>query len=335
MSKRGQAFGSKGSIVIYKAKGGKTALEVKLEKDTVWLTQKQMAELFDKGIPTINEHIKNIFKEGELMENSVIRNFRITAADGKTYDTQFYNLDVIISVGYRVKSQGGTQFRIWTTKVLKDYLIRGYALNQNRIIEQHQVRIRELQQAIAFMGSKIGHPKLNEQGQELLKILHDYTDTMTLLYEYDKNIVSLHKKQKPSFILTYEDCRDFIKETRKKLSEKGEATPLFGQEIDHKFKSISGTLYQTFDGKDLYPSLEEKAAHLLYLTIKDHPFADGNKRIGSLLFVYFLNHNNALWKKAGERKINDNTLVVLALLIATSNPKEKDVMIKIITNLLR
>jgi death-on-curing family protein len=322
----------RGEIIIYKSKQG-PQLEVRLEKDTVWLTQKQIALLFDKGIPTINEHIKNIFKESELRENSVIRKFRITAADGKTYETQFYNLDIIISVGYRVKSSRGTQFRIWATKILKKHLIKGYTINEKRLLQARN-QLKELQNAISFLQEKAKHELLTGQEQEILNLLANYSKTLTLLEQYDKERVILIKKAKGKFILKYDKARRVIDEIKKDLILKKEASNLFGQENSDKFKGILGNIYQTFDKKELYSSLEEKAAHLLYFVIKDHPFIDGNKRIASFLFVYFLDKNNYLYRKNGERKINDNALVALALLIAISDPRDKDILIKLITNLL-
>jgi len=322
----------KGEIVIYQSKYG-PRLEVRLEEETVWLTQKQMAVLFDKGVPTINEHIKNIFKEGELQENSVIRKFRITAADGKTYETNFYNLDVIISVGYRVKSLRGTQFRIWATKTLKEHLVKGYTINEKRLL-QAQNQFQELQDTISFLQNKSKHKLLAGQEQEMLNLLANYSKTLTLLEQYDKENLSLVKKTKGGFILEYENAINVIGEIKKDLVAKKEASDLFGQENSDKFKGILGCIYQTFGKKELYPSLEEKAAHLLYFIIKDHPFVDGNKRIASFLFVYFLDKNDFLYSKTGEKKINDNALTALAILIAVSDPREKDKLIKIITNLV-
>jgi len=322
----------KGEILIYKSKNG-PLLDVRLEQETVWLTQKQMTELFNKGVPTINEHIKNIFKEKELNETSVIRNFRITAPDGKTYKTNFYNLDVIISVGYRVKSKNGTQFRIWATKTLKQHLIKGYTINEKRLL-QAQNHFKELQGAITFLQEKSKHELLTGQEQEILNLLANYSKTFTLLEQYDKEELILVKKGKGKFVLEYEKIRNVIDEVKKGLAAKKEAGDLFGQENGDKFKAILGNIYQTFGGKELYPSLEEKAAHFLYFTIKDHPFVDGNKRTGSFLFVYFLDKNDYLYRESGEKKINDNALTALALLIAVSDPKEKEKMIKIITNLL-
>jgi death-on-curing family protein len=306
---------------------------VHLKEETVWLTQKQMAVLFDKGIPTINEHIKNIFKEGELKENAVIRKFRITAADRKTYETNFYNLDVIISVGYRVKSLRGTQFRIWATKTLKEHLVKGYTINEKRLLQARN-QLQELQGAISFLQEKSKHELLAGQEQEILNLLAHYAKTLTLLEQYDKEKLSLIKKTKSGFVLKYQDAIKVIQVIKQELIAKGEASDLFGQENGEKFQGILGNIYQTFSKKELYPSLEEKAAHLLYFIIKDHPFVDGNKRIASFLFAYFLDRNDFLYRRTGEKKINDNALTALALLIAVSDPKEKDKLIKIITNVL-
>ena len=325
----------KGKIVIYKSKEG-PRLEVRLEEETVWLTQKQMALLFDKGVPTINEHIKNIYKEGELEEKSTIRKFRIVQKEGRRMverDVDFYNLDVIISVGYRVKSLRGTQFRIWATKTLKNHLIKGYTINEKRLLEKEE-QLKQLQEAISFLQQKAKHPFLLGQEQEILNLLASYSKTLTLLEQYDKEKLSLVKKAKAKFILKYEEVVKIIEKIKKELIAKKEASDLFGQEDSNKLKGILGSIYQTFGKKELYPSLEEKAAHLLYFIIKDHPFVDGNKRIGSFLFIYFLDRNNFLYRKSGEKKINDNALVALSLLIAISALKDKDILIKIITNII-
>lgn len=324
---------NKEEIIIYQTSKKEVGLKVRLEKDTVWLTQKQMASLFSKEIPTINEHIKNIFKEGELKEKAVIRNFRITATDGKIYKTQVYNLDVVISVGYRVKSKSGTKFRMWATKVLKDHLIKGYTINENRLLEA-QDKFRELQTAVSFLQNKAQKKQLKGQEKEILSLLADYSKTLTILEQYDKGKLKIPKGKKASFVLEYEKYQDVILELKKELISKKEASDIFGNDVTNKFDGIIKNLYQTYGGKELYKGLEDKAAHLLYLTIKDHPFTDGNKRIGAFSFVYFLDKNNYLYRKNGEKKINDNALTALALLIAESNPKEKDTLIKIIINLL-
>lgn len=324
---------NKGEIVIYKTKDGKTSLEVKLEEETIWLTQKQMAELFGKGRVTITEHIQNVFKEGELEEKSVCREFRHTAKDGKSYITQHYNLDVIISVGYRVKSKQGTQFRIWANQVLKDHIIKGYTLNPKRLPE---VNFRELEQTLVLIKGTLNNNQLSsDEATGLLKVITDYANSWILLQQYDKSqLEEPKKKHKPKYIITYEKALEAISKLKSDLKSKKEASDLFGNQRDKSFHGIIGTLYQTFGSKELYPSIEDKAAHLLYFIIKDHPFTDGNKRIGAFLFILFLSNNGYLFKANGERKINDNALVALALLIAESNPKQKDTMIKLIMNFI-
>jgi death-on-curing family protein len=325
----------KGEIIIYKSKEG-PKLEVRLEEETVWLTQKQMALLFDKGVPTINEHVKNIYKEGELQENSTIRKFRIVQKEGKREverDVDFYNLDVIISVGYRVKSFRGTQFRIWATKTLKEHLVKGYTINEKRLL-QAQNQLKELQGVISFLEEKSKHKLLAGQEQEILGLLSNYAKTLTLLEQYDKQKITIKKKGRGKFILKLEEAQEIIKNIKRELLNRKEASDLFGVDSNGKLQGILKGIYQTFNGKELYPSLEEKAAHLLYFIIKDHPFVDGNKRIASFLFIYFLDKNEYLYKSSGEKKINDNALTALALLIAISDPKDKGILIKIVTNLI-
>lgn len=328
----------KGEIVIYKSKEG-PKLEVRLEEDTVWLTQKQIALLFGTQRPAITKHLNNIFKSGELEEKVVSSILEHTTPHGaikgktQTKNVKFYNLDAIISVGYRINSQRATQFRIWATKTLKEHLIKGYTLNQKHLL-QAQNTLKDLQETIALLQEKSKHELLAGQEQEILSLLANYARTLTLLEQYDKEKLSLIKKAKGEFILKGNEARKVIENIKKELIAKKEASDLFGTDTSHRLKGILGTIYQTFDGKELYPSLEEKAAHLLYFIIKDHPFIDGNKRIASFLFVYFLNKNDYLYKPNGEKKINDNALTALALLIAISNPNEKDKFIKLITNLL-
>ena len=324
------------NIVIYKTKEG-PELRVQLEKETLWLTQKQMAILFDKDTDTIGLHLKNIYAEGELEEKATTEFFSVVQIEGdrKVRRTlKFYNLDAIISVGYRVNSKRGTQFRIWATKVLKNYLVKGYAVNEKRLLEQTQ-KLKELQKTINLIQQKSQLPELKGQAEELLSLIQQYANSFTLLYQYDENRITTYRTKKSKFILKYDECKILIEQLKQKLIEKNEASDLFGREVNNRFKSIIGAIYQTFDKKELYQTIEEKAANLLYLTIKDHPFVDGNKRIATFLFVYFLDKNNYLFKKSGEQKIIDTTLVALALLIATSKPEEKDVMISLITNLLR
>lgn len=324
---------TKGEIVIYKTKDGKTSLEVKLEKETVWLSQKQMAKLFDCSTDNVSLHLKNTFKSGELIENQVTEDSSVTAMDGKKYKVKHYNLDAVISVGYRVNSLRGTQFRIWATQVLKDHIIKGYTINPKRLPE---INFKELEQALVLIRDTLNNKQLtSDEATGLLKVITDYANSWILLQQYDKNqLEEPKKKHKPKYIITCEKALKAISELKTDLKSKKEASDLFGNQRDKSFEGIIANLYQTFGGEKLYPSIEDKAAHLLYFIIKDHPFTDGNKRIGAFLFILFLSNNAYLFKSNGERKINDNALVALALLIAESNPMQKDVMIKLVMNFL-
>lgn len=321
---------NKGEIVIYKSKGGKTSLEVKLEKDTVWLTQQQITQLFNRDRTVITKHINNVFKEKELDEKSNVQKMHIPNSDKPV---AFYSLDIVISVGYRVKSKEGTQFRIWANQVLKDYLIKGYAINHKRLPEAD---LKELENALELIKNAVDRKSLtNEESTGLLKVITDYANSWILLQKYDSNkLEDPKKKHKPKYELTYEKAIEAISKLKSDLKSKKETSDLFGNERDGSFEGIIGNIYQTFGSEDLYPSIEDKASHLLYFIIKDHPFTDGNKRIGAFLFILFLSNNGYLFKANGERKINDNALVALALLIAESNPKQKDTMIKLVMNFL-
>jgi len=271
-----------------------------------------------------------------LDETSTVRKFRIVQKEGKREvkrEVDFYNLDVIISVGYRVNSKRGTQFRIWATKTLREHIIKGYTINENRLL-QTQNQLKDLQETIALLQEKSKHELLAGQEHEILNLISNYAKTLTLLEQFDKEKLPLKKNKKEKYTLQYEDAIKVISNIRKELISKKEASELFGLDSKGKLKGIIETIYQTFDGEELYPSLEEKAAHLLYFIIKDHPFVDGNKRIASFLFIYFLDKNNYLYKSNGEKKINDNALTTLALLIAISNADEKEKYIKLITNLI-
>ena len=326
---------SKGEIAIYKAKGGKATIEVKLQQETVWLSQAQMCDLFDKNKRTVSEHIRNIFKEGELSENSVVRNFRTTAKDGKSYQINYYNLDVIISVGYRVKSQRGTQFRIWATQVLKDHLIKGYSINEKCLKEQNE-RLVELQETVNLMGRVIQGRELDRaEAAGLLHVITDYSYALSLLDQYDRQQLKICKTtRKKPFAINYDDARRAIDKLGEQSRRKGHPIGLFGKEKDKSFKGSLGAIYQTFDGKEVYPSIEEKAVHLLYFVVKNHSFVDGNKRIGAFLFIWFLDANGILYTKDGLKRIGNNALVALTLMIAESKPKDKDIIIKVIVNLI-
>jgi death-on-curing family protein len=322
----------KGEVIIYTSKEG-PKLEVRLEKDTVWLDAHLIAKLFGVNRPAIVKHINNIYKTSELDKKSTCSILEQVAADGKIRKMNLYNLDMIISVGYRVNSKRATAFRIWATKTLKEHLIKGYTVDEKRLL-QAQDNLKNLQETISLLQEKSKHKSLVGQENEILDLLSNYAKTLTLLEHYDQEKIELVKKEKGKFIIKGEEANMVIQTLKKELTNKKEASDLFGIDTSNKLKGILGNIYQTFGGKELYPSLEEKAAHLLYFIIKDHPFTDGNKRIASFLFVYFLDKNGYLYKSNGEKKINDNALTSLTLLIAISSPNEKDKFIKLITNLL-
>jgi prophage maintenance system killer protein len=318
-------------ITIFTTEDGQSQVEVNVIDDTVWLSQAQMCELFDKNKRTVSEHIRNIFKEGELQELSVVRNFRTTAADGKSYEVNHYSLDVIISVGYRVKSQRGTQFRIWASNILTQYLIQGYALNQQKLQAQ-QEKLLDLKQAIA-LSSRLAHNKnlSISESQGILSILERYSHALTVLDDYDHQRLqfsglrsTLHAK------IGYAEAVAQIHLWRKQE----QLTELFGNEKDESFKSSLATIYQTFAGEELYPSIEEKAANLLYFIVKNHSFSDGNKRIAAAIFVWFLERHQYLYNAEGRKRIADNALVAFTLLIAESKPEERETIVKVIINLI-
>lgn len=321
-------------IVLYKSPSGNIDLKVSFDGETVWLSQKQMAELFNINRTTIGKHISNVIKIKELREESVCAKIAHTAEDGKIYKTSFYNLDMIISVGYRVNSIQGTQFRIWATNVLKNYLVKGYAINQKRILEQKKI-FEDFKKTVDFVTSKSKLSQLKSETDSLLNLISDYTNSIYLLTQYDDHKLKLDGlTKKVRYILTYEETINFINGIKDNFGKK--LSTNFGQENGvNSLKGIVGAINQTFDSKYLYRSVEEQAANLLYMVIKDHPFVDGNKRIGSTLFVYYLNQNRILKNNNGENKISDRALVALALLIATSNPKEKDDLIKLVVNLIK
>lgn len=322
-------------IVIYQSEDGQTQIDVRLENETVWLTQAQMAELFLKDRTVITRHINNVFKEGELEKDKVSAKFAHTtphgAIKGKTQlqETVLYNLDVIISVGYRVKSKRGTAFRIWANRILKEYLVKGYAVNERIRKEQ----IGELRQLVGVLGRTIQNQQLerNDENQALFDIVVDYTYALDTLDDYDYQRLKVAKTtQEDKFHATYDNAMEAIKTLREKFG----GSTLFGNEKDDSFKSSIGQIYQTFGGEELYPSVEEKAAMLLYLVTKNHSFSDGNKRIAATLFLWFLNNNGILYRPDGSKRIADNTLVALTLMIAESKTEEKDIMVKVVVNLI-
>ena len=321
-------------IIIYQTDDGRTQIDVRLEQDTVWLTANQMVMLFDRDDKTIRKHINNAIKE-ELSDSVVVAKFATTtrhgAVEGKTQThlVSYYNLDVIISVGYRVKSKQGVVFRRWANRVLKDYLVKGYAIND----KIHKEQIGELRQLVGMLGRTIQNQPLlsNDETNALFNVVTDYSYALDTLDNYDYQRLAIDKTTKGEpFHATYENAMQAILSLKERFGE----SALFGNEKDDSFKSSIGQIYQTFDGVDLYPSVEEKAAMLLYLVTKNHSFSDGNKRIAATLFLWFLNNNRILYRADGSKRIEDNTLVALTLMIAESRPEEKDVMVKVIVNLI-
>jgi prophage maintenance system killer protein len=317
-------------IIIYQAEDGQTQIDVRLENETVWLTQQQIAELFGTKRPAITKHLKNIYDSEELEENSTCSILEHMGNEGKqTYSTKYYNLDAILSVGYRVNSKNATRFRRWANSILKDYLIKGYAVNERIRHEQ----IGELRQLVGMLGRTIQRQPLlsNDETNALFKVVTDYTYALETLDNYDYERLTINKTTKDEpFHATYENAMEAIDGLREKFG----GSVLFGNEKDDSFKSSIGQIYQTFDGIELYPSVEEKAAMLLYLVTKNHSFSDGNKRIAATLFLWFLNGNRVLYHPDGSKRIADSTLVALTLMIAESRPDEMDVMVKVVVNLI-
>ena len=314
-------------IVIYQTPDGKTQIDVRLENETVWLTQAQMAELFEKDQSVVARHINNAFKEGELEKESNMHFLHNTQY--KYRPTMIYSLDVVISVGYRVHSKRGTAFRIWARQIIKDYLVRGYAVNQ-RI---HSEQIGELRQLVGMLGRTIqSQPVLStDETNALFEVVTDYSYALDTLDNYDYERLTIEKTtKKEKFHATYDNAMEEIARLRDKFG----GSVLFGNEKDESFKSSIGQIYQTFGGEELYPSVEEKAAMLLYLVTKNHSFSDGNKRIAATLFLWFLNNNGILYREDGSKRLADNTLVALTLMIAESKTEEKDVMVKVVVNLI-
>ena len=319
-------------IIIYQTEDGQTQVDVRLENESVWLTQAQMAELFEKTPQNITMHIGNAYKEGELEKKSTCKEYLQVQQEGKrkvSRMVKYYDLDVIISVGYRVKSKRGTAFRIWARKVLREYLVKGYAVNERMRKEQ----IGELRQLVGMLGRTIQSQPLlsNDETNALFEVVTDYTYALDTLdnYDYERLTINNTTKEEP-FHATYENAMEAINGLREKFG----GSVLFGNEKDDSFKSSIGQIYQTFDGEELYPSVEEKAAMLLYLVTKNHSFSDGNKRIAATLFLWFLNNNHILYHPDGSKRIADSTLVALTLMIAESRTEEKDVMVKVVVNLI-
>ena len=321
-----QPIGNRGEIIIYRAEDNTVQLDVRMENETVWLTQQQMAVLFQKDQSVIARHITNIFKEGELEKSNmqILHNTQF-----KYRPTAVYNLDVIISVGYRVRSKRGIEFRRWANRILKDYLVKGYAVNEKLRREQ----LSDLRQLVQIVGRTVQSKAVEsaDETQAIFDVVLDYTYALDTLDNYDYERLTV-KETTPEerFHATYENAMQTIAALREKFG----GSTLFGNEKDDSFKSSIGQIYQTFGGKDLYPSVEEKAAMLLYLVTKNHSFSDGNKRIAATLFLWFLNNNGILYREDGTKRLADNTLVALTLMIAESRTEEKDTMVKVVVNLI-
>lgn len=324
---------SKGEVIIYQSSDGQTELDVRLEGDSVWLSQAQMTRLFQRDRTVIGRHIANIYREGELDRDTscakIAHKVVNTGNDAlQDYYTTYYNLDVIISVGYRVKSLRGTQFRIWANRVLKEYLIQGYAINRNAKAEQ----LDELKRTIAVMNDVLAAKTVTrDEAVGLLKVISDFAYGLDTLDRYDYQQLEISDTtSEERFRATYESAMEALQVLKSQFG----ASELFAREKDGSFHSTMGAIYQTFGGRDLYPSVEEKAANLLYLTTKNHSFSDGNKRIAAFLFLWFLEKNGILYREDGSRLIDNNTLVALTLMIAESRTEEKDIMTKVVVNLI-
>ncbi|MCK5904883.1 MAG: virulence RhuM family protein [Gammaproteobacteria bacterium] len=318
-------------IEIFQTAEEQIDIRVQFEGDTVWLNRQQLSELFDRDVKTLGKHINNVFKEGELDKHSVVAKFATTAVDGKTYQVEHYNLDVIISVGYRVKSQRGTQFRIWATQRLREYLVQGYTLNQQRFDKNSA----ELQQALSLIKKAAQSPQLNtDEGRGLIEIISRYTQTFLWLQRYDEGLLDDPQGQSGGVLLNPDDAMQSLNDLKAQLMARGEATELFAKPRGDGLASLLGNLEQSVFGEPAYPTIESKAAHLLYFMVKNHPFSDGNKRSGAFLFVDFLHRNGRLVNKNDEMVINDTGLAALTLLVAESDPKQKETLIRLIMNML-
>lgn len=326
---------SNSEIILYESNDGQTKIDVRLENETVWLTLNQIAELFARDKSVISRHLKNIFTSKELEESSTVAKNATVQIEGNrevVRDVEYFNLDAIISVGYRVNSKRGTQFRQWATQRLKGYLVKGFALNERRL----QENLAELETAINSI-KQIGKSeelKLSE-AKGLLELISNYANSFILLNRFDRQeLEDATLNTNITYEIEYEEAVSAVEELKKQLIAQDEATELFGKQKDQSFAGVLGSIVQTFGGEYLYPTIEEQAAHLLYFVIKNHPFTDGNKRIGSFLFVWFLEKNKHRFNEKGELKISENALTALALLVAQSNPSDKELMIKLIINLI-
>ena len=313
-----------GAIALYRASDGTVSLDVRLERDTIWLNQKQMADLFATERSVITKHLRNIFNSNELEMDSVRAKFAHTASDGKVYQVDFFNLDAVISVGYRVNSKRGTQFRIWATQVLRDHILKGYSVNERRL--------KELRQSIRLAGQVLDrHDVSTDEAKALLRVVADYERALDVLDDYDhQRVRSLRLPRGDAVGIGYDEARRAIEQMRKKFG----GSALFGREKDDSLRGSLGAILQTVGGRDAYPSLEEKAANLLYFLVKNHSFVDGNKRIAAALFLWFLEKNRMLYGPDGAKRLANATLVALTLMLAESQPDQKEVLTRLIANLI-
>jgi prophage maintenance system killer protein len=321
-------------IIIYQSADGITTVDVKVEKETLWLTLNQIADLFERDKSVISRHFRNIYEEGELDRGATVAKNATVQIEGERKvdrDIEFYNLDAIISVGYRVNSKRGTQFRIWANKILKEYLTKGYAINERKLKEQSE-QYNSLKQTVSLLGNVLKSKELtSDEATGLLKVVTDYSYALDILDKYDHQQLTVEgTTDQQLFVATYAEAMQAIKD----LKDKFGGSSLFGNEKDDSFKGSIGTIYQSFGGVEFYPTVEEKAANLLYFVVKNHSFSDGNKRIAAYLFVWFLEKNGILYREDGSKRIADNALVALTLMIAESKPDEKDMMVKVVVNLI-
>ncbi len=321
-------------ILIYQTEDGQTQLEVNLEKETIWLTLNQMSDLFGRDKSVISRHLRNIFKTRELSKKATVANFATAQTEGNRHVTrqiEYFNLDAIISVGYRVNSIRGTRFRIWATNVLKEHLVQGYTLNEKRLQSQ-QAKVRELQKAIGLINQIANNKMLSsDEAAGLIRVIRDYSYGLDLIDAYDYQRLDITGvSQKKAVAISYDSAKNAIEQLRTQYK----ASDLFGREKDDSFQGSLVSILQTFDSTELYPSIEEKAANLLYFLVKNHPFVDGNKRIAAFMFLWFLDKNKQLYRTDGSKRLADNALVALTLMVAESDPAEKDIIVKVIINLI-
>jgi len=320
------------SIILYQSPDGSASLEVRLDHETVWLTQSQLSELFDVNVPAVSKHVRNILGSGELDASSTVSKMERVQVEGSRRVKRsqvLYNLDMIISIGYRVNSEKATRFRIWATKILKDHIVKGYSVNEQRLKEE-SAKLLEMRQTVELLARTLANQELvSETGRDVLRVISDYAYALTLLDRYDHGTLAIEETtRKALHVIEHDEAIGIV------ASMKGEFDGLFGLEKDQGFKSALGAIYQTFGGEELYPSVEEKGANLLYFVVKNHAFSDGNKRIAAALFIYFLGRNGILYRPDGSKRLADNALVALTLLIAESRPDEKETIVKVIVSLI-